>query len=482
MPHRPNTFFTVINQEEKALEIETRTLDRRLTHQRPSLSTQFSRNSICVGAMRLSYEASREARNSSSVGTKNLLVDLDKIEKTAGMTKVRRRNSITVGELHEARVLKLEASRNGVIHPSYMHQEWRRNRFQALYQAMKRRKMLMRLQKRRPVPREVDQELKRSDLKDPGFGSRSQSVPHEEKVHTLPIPAKSKRSISSIGGTHTITLDRVRRHSRQSSKIFVVNNIPLVLLPAAQLKLAKTEKKVIGSGMVFLARHGEREDHVNPKWYLNAPNVFDPPLSNKGLRQAAELGERLRSESITHIFASPFTRTIQTAIEVAKKLNLMINIDRGLAEHMETKHFQVTCARLQLDPNTFKVQVNTHEELIKRYPKYISPETEFKDLKLNKWPALFPEEEEELFERTNNTVKHLGIYAFNKKANILLVSHQTPVEYMAFELSSEAEDKFVSVCCLTKVAPRKNDPKKKGWKLIFQHDDSFLSEPECGKR
>eukprot|EP00954_Amorphochlora_amoebiformis_P018463 1326269-Amorphochlora_amoeboformis.AAC.1 len=40
-----------------------------------------------------------------------------------------------------------------------MHQEWRRNRFQALYQAMKRRKMLMRLQKRRPVPREVSEGL-----------------------------------------------------------------------------------------------------------------------------------------------------------------------------------------------------------------------------------------------------------------------------------------------------------------------------------
>mmetsp|Transcript_19582 Transcript_19582/g.47832 ORF Transcript_19582/g.47832 Transcript_19582/m.47832 type:complete len:571 (+) Transcript_19582:157-1869(+) len=417
---------------------------------------------------------------------RNLLVDLDKIEKTAGKVKARRRNSISTGELYEARELHLEGSRNGVIHPSLMHHEWRRKRFQGLYQAMKRRKMLMRLQTQALVPKEVHQE-------------------REMDNHVMRPRSSSPTMGSPFGSGRVIMLEKqVEGVNKVNSEIYLLNDIqPQVLLAAPKLKLAtKTEVKETssesnekqekeneggnsaattygGSGIVFLTRHGEREDHVNPKWYLNAPNVFDPPLSNKGFKQASELGIRLKNENITHIIASPFTRTIQTAVEVAKHLGLKIHIDMGLAEHMETKQFQVTCARLQLDPRTFQVTVPTHQELLKRFPKFISPDVNLPEIKLNKWPARFPEDEEELFERTNNTVKHMGLFGFEHKANVLLVSHQTPVEYMAFELCSEAEDKFVSVCCLTKAAPRKNNPKKKGWKLLFQHDDSFLSEPEC---
>jgi len=420
-------------------------------------------------------------------GSRNLLVDLDKIEKTAGKTKLRRRNSITIGELWEANELNLENSRNGVIHPSLMHHNWRRQRFQALYQAMKRKKMLARLQRQKRVPEEVNEaqkEIRAISKKRPSSSRQESTSP------------RTTRPLNYNGRVVTLQKMTNSPHS-ESPEIYVLNssNEPQVLLAATKVKLAEKAPSDVGSdaagsprtwyggsGLVFLTRHGEREDHVNPKWYLNAPNIFDPPLSVKGFRQASELGIRLKKEKITHIVSSPFTRTIQTAIEVAKHLNLKIHIDIGLGEHMETKQFQVTCRRLQLDPHAFKVQVNTHEELLKRYPEFISTEGNLPEIKLNKWPAMFPEEEEQLFERTNNTVKHMGLFAFEHKANVLLVSHQTPVEYMAFELSSGAEDKFVSVCCLTKAAPRKNDPKKKGWKLIFQHEDSFLSEPECGKR
>jgi len=463
--------------------------------------------SICVGGLGKGSAPSTPGdvtpRLSLNFGSsnRNLLVDLDKIEKTVGKAKVRRRNSITVGELYEARELCLEDSRHGVLHSSLVHQEWRRNRFQALYQAMKRRKMLARLKMRQRVPEEVDKEhlarLRRSiddDHQHHREGKKRMSGPLLPKRPTSPPTSKH------LSRGRVITLEKMSSsQSYNRSEIFVLNtNSPKVLLAATKVKLAaiddadkkkaagmadpKGRRSYGGSGCVFLTRHGEREDHVNPKWYLNAVNVFDPPLSERGFRQASELGQRLKSEGITHIIASPFTRTIQTAIEVAKHLNLKIHIDMGIAEHMETKHFQVTCRRLQLDPNVFQVTVNTHKDLLKRFQDYISPERNLREIKLNKWPAVYPEEEEQLFDRTNNTVKHIGLFAHEYQANVLLVSHQTPVEYMAFELSDQAEDKFVSVCCLTKASPRKNNPKKKGWKLLFQHDDSFLSEPECGHK
>eukprot|EP00469_Lotharella_globosa_P014719 CAMPEP_0167827978 /NCGR_PEP_ID=MMETSP0112_2-20121227/11074_1 /TAXON_ID=91324 /ORGANISM="Lotharella globosa, Strain CCCM811" /LENGTH=509 /DNA_ID=CAMNT_0007730961 /DNA_START=139 /DNA_END=1668 /DNA_ORIENTATION=+ len=439
-----------------------------------------SRASVCVGSIHRGSgrveSGIRVAPGGQRLSVRNLLVDLDKIEKTAGMTKVRRRNSINMGELHEARMLRLELSRNGIIHASVMHQEWRRKRFQGLYQAMKRRKMLMRLQMQSRVPKEVDDSQGASGLAE---------VPNR-RTHSVPTSSPHILTPKRVYSKRTITLQRTSTHRKQSSEIYVLNSVPPEIL-LDQVKLACSSQPSTegygGEGFVFLTRHGEREDHVNPKWYLNAPNVFDPPLSKRGFTQASELGVRLKSENITHIIASPFTRTVQTAIEVAKHVGVKVHVDYGLAEHMETKQFHVTCNRLQLDPSTFRVKVNTHKELVARYGEIISPSLDLPDLKLSKWPASFPEEEEHLFERTNNTVKHMGMFAFEKKANVLLVSHQTPVEYMAFELCSEAEDKFVSVCCLTKAAPRKKNPKQKGWKLLFQHDDSFLSEPEClGRR
>eukprot|EP00468_Gymnochlora_sp_CCMP2014_P007470 CAMPEP_0167761902 /NCGR_PEP_ID=MMETSP0110_2-20121227/12441_1 /TAXON_ID=629695 /ORGANISM="Gymnochlora sp., Strain CCMP2014" /LENGTH=545 /DNA_ID=CAMNT_0007648659 /DNA_START=8 /DNA_END=1645 /DNA_ORIENTATION=- len=491
MPQRPNMSTlrrgSVDTVEE---EYRSRTFDRQ--------SFTNRRSAAFVGS---SMPFLPEFKHKGGV-RRNLLFDLDKIEKTAGLKKLKRRNSISIGELWEAKALDIENSHTGSIE---VRSEWKRKRFLSLFQAMKRRKMIMRLRMRALVPREVREthsqvvkEIKSSRGKmtmlNPTMPPKSRSSPmaSPSSARSQSVPdgkatpkkhRKENKSHRSIGGNLTVTLDKQKKHERKSSKIFVLNQTEEVLLAATKLKIARKQLPSSapygGMGMVFLARHGEREDHVNPKWYLNAPNVFDPPLSKRGFEQAHELGVRLRNENITHIVASPFTRTIQTAIEVAKELGLKIHIDLGIAEHMETKQFKMTCRRLQLDSRTFKVKLNKHEELLKQFPNYISKDRNLPEIKLNKWPALYPEEEDQLFERTNNTVKHFGLFAFKHKANVLLVSHQTPVEYMAFELCSEAEDKFVSVCCLTKAAPRKNNPAKKGWKLLFQHDDSFLSEPEC---
>ena len=54
----------------------------------------------------------------------------------------------------------------------------------------------------------------------------------------------------------------------------------------------------------------------------------DPTLTEKGLKQALEVGhfleEKLRNEGVTEIIieCSPFIRTIQTASQIAKALNI----------------------------------------------------------------------------------------------------------------------------------------------------------------
>jgi broad specificity phosphatase PhoE len=74
---------------------------------------------------------------------------------------------------------------------------------------------------------------------------------------------------------------------------------------------------------IYFARHGERIDWIDQTWRDTAERRLDSPLSPYGVQQAHELGvyvARLQPR-ITHIYASPFLRTIQTALQVANQLN-----------------------------------------------------------------------------------------------------------------------------------------------------------------
>jgi probable phosphoglycerate mutase len=79
---------------------------------------------------------------------------------------------------------------------------------------------------------------------------------------------------------------------------------------------------------VFLIRHGATQ--------LTAENRFSGAvgveLSDEGRWQAARLGERLQNESVTAIYASPLSRTMDTARIVAGPSGLTIQQRDGLRE------------------------------------------------------------------------------------------------------------------------------------------------------
>ena len=88
---------------------------------------------------------------------------------------------------------------------------------------------------------------------------------------------------------------------------------------------------------VWIARHGNRIDFVHPEWFNTAKRRYDPHLSDDGILQAQQLANRLIGENITQIFTSPFLRTVQTANEVAKVLDLSIKLDWDLCEWLNPK-------------------------------------------------------------------------------------------------------------------------------------------------
>lgn len=74
---------------------------------------------------------------------------------------------------------------------------------------------------------------------------------------------------------------------------------------------------------LILIRHGEPD--------LSASSV-DPPLSEKGIRQAEETAARLSQEAIDALFTSPLLRARQTLDPLAQKLGLTPEVVEGVAE------------------------------------------------------------------------------------------------------------------------------------------------------
>jgi broad specificity phosphatase PhoE len=206
---------------------------------------------------------------------------------------------------------------------------------------------------------------------------------------------------------------------------------------------------------VWIARHGNRLDFVNPEWFNTAERRYDPPLSADGLVQAQELGQRLKTENIQHLFVSPFLRAIQTANEVAKVINLPLNLEAGLGEWHNGEWM------------TEAPETNPQEFLAAAYPginwsyqSHLHPQ--------------YPETKADVNRRTAATIKQL-VSKFD--GDILLVGHSASVFGITQGLVTETPDCKVALCSLTKVAR-----KGKNWDLEFYADTSHLSQTETQVR
>jgi probable phosphoglycerate mutase len=77
---------------------------------------------------------------------------------------------------------------------------------------------------------------------------------------------------------------------------------------------------------VLLIRHGE------PEWVRDGLSVDDPPLTDRGRRQAEALADRLGTDAIDEIWVSPLRRAQQTAAPVADRLGIEARTFDWLAE------------------------------------------------------------------------------------------------------------------------------------------------------
>lgn len=204
------------------------------------------------------------------------------------------------------------------------------------------------------------------------------------------------------------------------------------------------------SQTVWIARHGNRLDFVNPEWFNTAERPYDPPLSEDGIEQAQRLGQRLVGEGIVHIFASPFLRTVQTANEVANCLDLPIKIESGLSEWLNPSWMATEPERLPLEvlQENFPIDPSYTSRVVARYP----------------------ETSEMVFQRTAETAQRL-IDEFSD--DILLVGHGASVVGCAQGLVGGTPEINASLCCLVKVVRQ-----GQGWVMELNGDTSHLTKTE----
>lgn len=179
---------------------------------------------------------------------------------------------------------------------------------------------------------------------------------------------------------------------------------------------------------VYLARHGERLDFVNPSWKETAQNPHDPPLTATGEEQARELGQRLASCRISHIFASPFSRTSCTAARAAAALSpaLPIKIEPGACEWLNMHWYG--------GPKSSGPSWRSLDDLAAEFEHVDCEYVPVYDMDINR--TCYPENRVALDKRAKNTVDAL-IKRFGGEGNILLVGHGSTVEAFYTALVSE---------------------------------------------
>jgi broad specificity phosphatase PhoE len=77
---------------------------------------------------------------------------------------------------------------------------------------------------------------------------------------------------------------------------------------------------------VFLVRHGTTALNHEDKKLDRVKGMQDHPLDERGIAVAHQAGEALKKEGITHVFASPLKRSVQTAQIIAHHTGAKVGI------------------------------------------------------------------------------------------------------------------------------------------------------------
>ncbi len=133
---------------------------------------------------------------------------------------------------------------------------------------------------------------------------------------------------------------------------------------------------------LYVVRHGQRRDSVDPDWEETADRVHDPPLTQLGRWAAWRVGRRFAEAdvSLDAVYASPFLRSVETADEICQELGTTFELESGLGEYRNAEWFgrepetlpeerlreRFGTVRLGRDPHVVPEFPETHDEATAR--------------------------------------------------------------------------------------------------------------------
>ncbi|TPG53505.1 histidine phosphatase family protein [Roseomonas nepalensis] len=88
---------------------------------------------------------------------------------------------------------------------------------------------------------------------------------------------------------------------------------------------------------MILLRHGQSEFNLHFTATRKDPGIEDPRLTPLGHAQAEAAAEALAGEGIRRILASPYTRALQTAAPLARRLGLPVHVQPLVRERYAFK-------------------------------------------------------------------------------------------------------------------------------------------------
>jgi len=152
---------------------------------------------------------------------------------------------------------------------------------------------------------------------------------------------------------------------------------------------------------LYLIRHGETDYNVKHILNDNPKNIV--PLNDKGIRQAKLAAKKLENKKIEIIYSSPFVRTTQTSKIINEHLGLMIRYDDRICERK------------------FGMDSKPAKDLTLIYKKE----------DIFTWK---PKDGESFQEEKHRTTSFLDELKKIKHKNVLIVSHEQPLQTMLIYL------------------------------------------------
>ena len=325
----------------------------------------------------------------------------------------------------------------------------------------------------------------------------------ESSNYQLRPKVKKKKNVSARKNSGKNRSKQSKKHTFKKSSRHTADSFDRFWYPKRNPKRSRQKKKKIkepkdNSNVIWIIRHLHRMDRDEPtnwrKQNRYNENILDTPLTEFGHQAARKAGLEIvnttpNPKKILYVYTSPFTRCIQTSLEIAKTISehtgklVQLRIEYGLAEaipiHLESLKI--------LDQSLFYERVPILDfklalpQISKDYYPYI--DTKYKSL--YKKSDIVTETIKDSAERIVKVMNYLT----NNYKNMVICSHQVPVTISNMFLYNRE----YPLVYLYKINPmgkdrKDNNPKRKNcsygilsgfqrednrWRYIYSPDNEY---------